>query len=217
MYELKYFCGEITIDNEVMIEILEKCKLSTGTNRKKKYKAFYGCYPTSDMISATWGYTKRPYLTPVKNRVESDYYGYYQTQVMTLNPHLREVFEEYAMLHLPRNFFWSQVQINKNYKIQPHVDAPNQGMSYIVGMGNYGLGELCILKSGKVEKIDIKNKPFKFNGSRFKHWVEDYMGGDRWSLVFFTHHTKSGLNNLAKKKILNYINEEVEIHTQSNS
>jgi hypothetical protein len=200
-YELQYFCGEITIDNEIIIEILEKCKLSTGTNRKKKYKEFWGKYPTKGMISATWGYTKRFWLTPTKKRKESKYYGLYQTQIMTDNPHLEQVFQEYAVLHLPTDFYWTQVQINKNYRIQPHVDAPNQGFSYIVGMGDYGLGQLCINKGGKTMKVNVKDKPYRFNGSRLQHWVEDWINGDRWTLVFFTHHTKNGLKELAEKKI----------------
>jgi hypothetical protein len=197
--DLQFFTGDIEIDGEIMVEKLKEAHLQTGTDRKKHYKQYWGKYPTSDMISATWGYTKRGKMSEDKWRVESDLYGYYQTQVMTNNEQLDDVFHEYAMLHLPKTFHWNQVQINKNWAIPPHRDASNQGRSYIVGLGDYKNGRLMVNINGKNKSVNIRNKVFGFDGSKHTHWVTPFVG-ERWSLVFFTHHGKNELRQLRKKK-----------------
>ena len=196
-----YFTGEIEIDNNILIDILEQCKLYTGTVRKTMLKKGRGVFPTKNQISATWGLTRRGQLYPTTNfREESPYYGWYYTKSYSDNPHLESVFKEYSDLHLPPRdkFFWSQVQINKNFFTPAHKDSANQGNSIIVGLGAYTGGELAINKNGKVKLNDIRNKPLKFNGSKYTHWTEPFKG-ERWSLVFYTHHSRSELKRLIKK------------------
>jgi hypothetical protein len=197
---MKYFTGDIFADNAMMIEILLDSKLYTGTDRKKKYKEFKGVYPTSKQCSATFGYTRRGKMSENKCREESQYYSYYMTKTMSDNPHLEAIFDEYALYHLPEDFFFSQVQINYDFDIQPHKDSLNQQESWIVGLGEYKGGELAIEFEKGTELIDIRDKPYKFNGSKYTHWVQPYKG-HRWSLVFFTHHTKEKLQELKDKKI----------------
>ena len=203
---MTHLTGEIEIDNEILAEILEDRKLYTGTNRKLMLKNGRGYYPSKNTISATWGLTRRGRLCPTNEyRDESPYYGWYYTKTYSDNKDLKEIFQEYSDLHLPKNFFWTQVQINKNFESPPHRDAPNQGSSVIVGFGDYSGGKLAINKNGKVFYKDIKNNPTKFNGASYTHWTTPY-SGTRWSLVFFTHHKKSELKQLIKKKN-NIINE----------
>ena len=197
---MKYFTGDILVDNGIMGSILEECTLYTGTDRKNYYKKFKGKHPFGSQISATWGYTRRGKMSDTKWREESPYYGYYQTKVMSDNPILKEVFKEYTSLYLPPNYFWSQVQINYNFDIPRHTDSSNQGYSWIVGFGDYTGGELCIeLAEDNIKKVDIRDVPLTFNGSLYPHWVEPF-DGDRWSLVFFTHHSQDQLRQLALKK-----------------
>lgn len=206
-YKIRYFTGDINVDNGIMAHILSECKLYTGTDRKNYYKRFKNKYPTSKQISATWGYTRRGKMSDTKWRKESDYFAYYKTKVMSDNPELEKVFTEYAKKYLPKNFFWSQVQINFNYDIPKHKDSCNQGFSYIVGFGDYTGGELVIDFDGYEKKVDIHDNPYTFNGSEYEHWVAPFTG-DRWSLVFFTHHSKEQLRDLKEKKInINNINE----------
>jgi hypothetical protein len=197
---IRYFTGDIFVDNGIMAEILSECTLYTGTDRKNYYKKHKDKYPTSKQISATWGYTRRGKMSETKWREESEYDGYYETKVMSDNPELEKIFKEYASYHLPKKFFWSQVQINFNYDIPKHFDSSNQGYSYIVGIGDYTGGELMIDFNGYVKTVDIKDSPYTFNGSDYEHWVAPFEG-DRWSLVFFTHHTKEQLHNLKIKKL----------------
>jgi hypothetical protein len=197
---MKYFTGDIIVDNGILADILSECTLYTGTDRKNYYKKHKDKYPTSKQISATWGYTRRGKMSERKWRVESDYYGYYKTKVMSDNPELQKVFKEYTSLYLPKNFFWSQCQINFNYDIPKHKDSTNQGYSYIVGFGDYTGGELMIDFDGYEKKVDIKDNPFIFDGSTYTHWVAPFEG-DRWSIVFFTHHTIEQLRDLKYKKL----------------
>ena len=198
---MDYFTGNIEIDNEMLQDILESRNFYTGTNRKLMLKNGHGRYPKKDEISATFGLTRRGRLCPTNEyRDESPYYGWYYTKTYSENKDLLPIFQEYSDLHLPANFFWSQVQINKNFETPPHRDSPNQGSSIIVGLGEYSGGKLCINKNGKVFYNDIKNKPTKFNGAKYTHWTSKY-NGTRWSLVFFTHHSKNELKKLEKKKI----------------
>lgn len=198
---MDYFTGDIEIDNEILQNILETKKFHTGTNRRMMLKNGTGKYPTKDQISATFGLTRRGQLCPSNNyREESPYYGWYYTKNYSENLDLIPIFREYAELHLPINFFWTQIQINYNFQTPSHRDAPNQGSSYIVGFGDYKGGDLCINKNGKVFHKNIKNNPTKFNGAKYTHWTSHYVG-NRWSLVFFTMHKKAELNKLIKKKI----------------
>lgn len=199
-YSVRYFTGDIKTDSGIMADILSQCKLYTGTDRKNYYKKYKNKYPTRDQISATWGYTRRGKMSETKWREESEYYGYYKTKVMSDNPELEKIFKEYAKRYLPKNFFWSQVQINYNYDIPKHKDSANQGYSYIVGLGDYTGGELMINVLGYEKKVDIRDKPYTFNGSEYEHWVAPFEG-ERWSLVFFTHHTKEQLRDLKEKKL----------------
>jgi hypothetical protein len=79
---------------------------------------------------------------------------------------------------------FTSVQVNHNYKCKRHIDGRNVGISTIIGLGNYKGGNLFIEYPDGVKEIDIKNKPFSFNGSKYFHWVGDFEG-DRYSLVYF--------------------------------
>lgn len=82
------------------------------------------------------------------------------------------------------DFEWTTITLNKNFKCEPHKDGKNIGYSYIIGIGDYDGGELNV----EGEKVDIKNKFYKFNGSEKVHFVEPWFNGDRYSLVFYKRH-----------------------------
>jgi len=63
--------------------------------------------------------------------------------------------------------------INPNFKY-------NCGASIIVGFGKYWGGELVVESC----PINIRYRPHSFNGSKLKHYTNEYMG-DRWSAIFF--------------------------------
>ena len=47
-------------------------------------------------------------------------------------------------------------------------------------------GGLWIREDGEEKLLDTYYRPYYFDG-RNKHWTEDWEGGDRISLVFYTH------------------------------
>ena len=86
----------------------------------------------------------------------------------------------------PYYFKYSTIQFNKNNKCAKHIDANNVGVSLIIGLGDYTGGRLIIYDYEGEEKkyIDIKNKFYKFNGSKYYHETEEFTG-DRITLVFY--------------------------------
>ena len=70
------------------------------------------------------------------------------------------------------DFEFTSVQLNKNFKCPKHFDGKNLGNSMIMALGNFTGGDLFV--SGK--RIDIKYKPFIFNGSLEEHWTDDFEG-----------------------------------------
>ena len=107
---------------------------------------------------------------------------------------------------------FTTVQLNRNYASKLHVDANNQGTSWIIGLGPYGEGFLWLMNVGG-EKLnqddvaitvteplrgyqfkkgdvihgrvhDIRGKWFEFDG-RIPHATMPYQDGPRISLVFF--------------------------------
>jgi len=67
----------------------------------------------------------------------------YLTKLKGLYPEYQEIFEEFVKLHYG-NFEFSQVVINKDFKITKHLDAKNVGESIIIGLGDYIGGELIV-------------------------------------------------------------------------
>lgn len=86
----------------------------------------------------------------------------------------------------PYYFKYTTIQYNKNNQCAKHIDGKNVGESIIVGLGDYEGGRLIIYNYEGQDKvfIDIKNKFFKFNGSKYYHETESFTG-NRITLVFF--------------------------------
>lgn len=103
--------------------------------------------------------------------------------------------QKYKYIHLlARNimlkedniFEYTTIQFNKNHQCAKHKDKKNQGVSYIVGLGDYTGGRLIVYDEdgNNPEYIDIKNKFYKFDGSKYPHETEPFEG-ERYSLVYF--------------------------------
>lgn len=83
-------------------------------------------------------------------------------------------------------FKFTSIQYNKNQRTAKHKDANNVGVSYIVGLGNYSGGELIVYdeQGRNPVKVNIKNRFYKFNGSRLMHETAPFKG-TRFTLVFY--------------------------------
>ena len=103
--------------------------------------------------------------------------------------HYKEMLKLARILKIDCN--WTSIMLNDNYKSLPHYDKNNDGVSCIVGFGDYEKGELNI--EGK--KYDIKYKPLHMDASQQLHFTEDWTG-NRYSLVFF----RIKLNKPVKEK-----------------
>lgn len=108
-----------------------------------------------------------------------------------------------ARIYLPKDFYYTSIQLNLNYAAALHTDNNNMGKSYIIGMGNYTGGQLYVETRGT---LDIKHKFTAFNGL-LPHMTVNIHGAanldeergsfewkDRWSAVFFCNSVASKLH-----------------------
>lgn len=111
--------------------------------------------------------------------------GLYESKNNTRYPSLYNAILEFANKYVKPHIDYTGIQVNKNYKAKPHLDARNNGDSYLVALGDYTGGSLII----NSYKKDIKYQPILFNGADWKHSVDDFEG-NRYSLVFFNQKTE---------------------------
>ena len=183
------FVGIYEIDCEIMKLELDKINFYSGTERKKMLKKNNIKHP-KDGGSMLYGTTWRGYLSPTKNRTKDEETGLYKTKVMDLHPELKDIFRIFADFHFA-DFEWTQVQMNKNFACGPHYDSVNVSESVLCTFGDFTGGNTAIEMENETLSISTKHKPYQFDGSKYKHWVEPWTN-TRYSLVFF--------NNVSSKK-----------------
>lgn len=185
------FNGNWKEDSIKMIQVLSKVNFYSGTERKKMLKV-----PKKQGGSMLYGLTWRGYLSPTKTRTKDPNTGLYFTKVVDDYPELKDIFKEFADYHLP-DFNYTQTQMNKNFPCPPHFDSKNIGESVLCAFGDYpeGEGKTAIkMDNGLTIFEDAREKPVRFDGAKYEHWVLPHTKGDRYSLVFFN-------NKLLSKKI----------------
>lgn len=99
------------------------------------------------------------------------------------NPELWECVKQYAK-QIDPDFVWTTVTINKNANCSRHLDVKNNGTTMIVALGDFTGGRLILSDTG--EAIDIRDKPYYFNGSKVYHETEPFTG-TRYSLMFYKY------------------------------
>lgn len=188
-----FFNGDdIDGDCSILESILEQVEFYSGTERKKMLHVNHKI-GGSMLYGLTWrAFLKRDKKTgEIITRKKDLATGLYYTKIMTDYPDLQQVFYEFGQLYFP-DFEFNQVQMNKNFKCPPHKDSQNVGESILISIGDFKDGNTCIEKNPIAGPIVVNshNQPIKFNGSKYTHWVEPWLGGDRYSLVFFNRFKK---------------------------
>ena len=181
---MKFFTGCWYSDNAIMFQYIDEIEVKSGSDRNK----ILYVNPRKGG-SNLYGYTWKGFMSPTKSRQKVDgYNGLYITEMRRKNPEFAEIAKEFRDLHFP-DFKYSQIQINKNYRIPKHKDSTNVGISTLCCFGDYTGGMTCINHDGIIIRADAREKPITFNGSELEHWVEEFEG-DRYSLVYF-HNLKN--------------------------
>jgi len=191
------FSGDLEMDCILLYNFLdfELEGSKSGTARKEMFEKGHNKRQEKGSYSITIGHTFRGYISPNKNRNPSKIFSnMYETTALSRKPYILDELKEFANLHFPY-FNWTEIQVNFNWASPPHYDKGNIGQSIILGLGDYTGGELNIAKYNDdcswVESIDIHDKIYKFDGSKYQHWTQPYQG-NRMSIVFY---------NINKKKI----------------
>ena len=191
-----YFTGVFDADCGILYEILENIYFYSGSERQRMIHHRNDGSMGSMLYGYTWkGYLKRAPDGSLVYRTKAPYPGLYKTKCMDDYPELEYVFKEFQELYF-KDFFYTSIQCNKNFKCPRHIDSRNVGESILLCLGDYSGGELVIEDSetGNDLVIDNRNNMYKFNGSKHYHYVNDFEG-TRYSLVWFS-------NDKVKKKML---------------
>ena len=173
------FNGDLIDDCNTLLEFITNMKLHNANNRKNLNN---GKAPKS----CVYGYTKWKRYSNGKERKESALYPkWYDTKLKTDYPEMESIFKKFADYHLPNDFKYSDIVINKNFRTQKHKDASNVGLSYIIGLGDYEGGNVIVENQNNTTTFyNIKNQPVGFNGSLLYHSTEPFTG-TRYSIVFY--------------------------------
>ena len=181
---MTFFNSDKMTDDMVMFNILEGVNFYSGTERKTMLKVAKG--NGSMLFGNTWkGHLAYRNGIQIFREKDPKHDKRYLTKVKAENPHLEEIFTEYANKYFS-GFEFKQVQMNKSFPCPKHTDK-NKGESVCVAFGDYTGGELNIEVEDKVIMIDPRLKPVKFDGYKYTHWVNKFSGGTRYSLVFFNN------------------------------
>eukprot|EP00121_Abeoforma_whisleri_P014360 Awhi_evm1s13245 len=76
----------------------------------------------------------------------------------------------------------STVAINKNSSFKPHIDSgagAGQGLSLIVGLGNYVGGETVV----EGVEHNIRYAPMEFDGWKQRHWTKPFRGESTYPFI----------------------------------
>ena len=117
------------------------------------------------------------------------YGGRTTLSIKTKEPKYKELFRETKKLLRQHDggFNFTSIQYNKNHRSAKHIDGKNTGISYIIGLGNYTGGDLIVYDEDGKNPVyhNIKNRFYKFNGSKYPHETAPFQG-ERYSLVFYS-------------------------------
>ncbi|GMI18711.1 hypothetical protein TrLO_g4582 [Triparma laevis f. longispina] len=81
----------------------------------------------------------------------------------------------------------TSLAVTRNFRGSPHVDAKDTSWQYAVSLGAFEGGELCVdagMVGEVVWEIVTRGKLGRVDG-RFVHWVKEWSGEERFSLIFF--------------------------------
>ena len=119
-----YFTGDWYSDLCMLECIVMDLEFYSGSERKYKCDGKH----TKNMGSMLYGITWRQRASYQKQRELDSESGMYKTKIYEEEPELKAIFKEFSQLYFPE-FDYLQIQMNKNFKILPHFDSKNAGIS----------------------------------------------------------------------------------------
>ena len=172
------FTGEWNNDLKILESHISKLKYNTATDRMKLFKI-----PKSVGGSILLGYTWRGKMSATKCREWCPINKRYKTKLLSENPEIWVMLKEFQELYFS-DFVFSGVQLNKNYLIPRHKDSANKGESVLVCCGDYIGGNTIVEIDDEEISMNGREKPIRFDGSKYYHRVEEFEG-NRYTAVFF--------------------------------
>lgn len=112
---------------------------------------------------------------------------------------LYSVVTEQQPPHAVAGVNYTALAITANFRGSPHMDAHDTTVQYVVAVGDFTGGELCVDdddddndNTTTVTQINVHNRLGRLEGRRV-HWVTGWQGLCRYSVVYYStsaaHHT----------------------------
>ena len=82
---------------------------------------------------------------------------------------------------VPEEIPFTNISINRNYEMKPHIEKLNFGYCLSLSFGDFTGGELII------DDVAYKNKyaPILFNRALNEHYDKPIKGGDKYTVLYF--------------------------------
>ena len=88
------------------------------------------------------------------------------------------------------DFEYTSIQFNKNQKCKRHKDKYNKGKSAMIGLGNYEPMTGCLTVWSEDENMTVAHRTLHnwiiFDGSKQYHETQNWFGGDRYTIIYFS-------------------------------
>ena len=178
---MKYFIGDWYSDLCMLNCILDELEFYSGSERKNMVDKPHPKNGGSMLYGLTW----RQRASYQKQRELDEFSGMYKTKIYEEEPELKSIFKAFSDIYFP-DFEYLQIQLNKNFRIKPHHDSKNAGTSILLSLGDYEGGNTMVKYENETIEYDTRDKHVSFDGSKYMHWVNDFVG-TRYSLVFFSN------------------------------
>ena len=92
--------------------------------------------------------------------------------------HLKEFADAYVTIP------WTSITVNQDYQCDAHRDKGNEGLSFLVGFGDYQGGELQMMEGDLSGNHCVQHRAIVADFGKTKHRVLPFTG-HRYSLVFY--------------------------------
>lgn len=118
----------------------------------------------------------RNYLTLRKNRLAPCWSEIWNASHQIMNC-------VYGSERLPA---YNALAITKNFQGSPHIDQHDKTFQHVIALGDFKGGYLCTeLDDEKELQINVHQRLGRIDG-RSVHWVSQWRGTERYSVVYYT-------------------------------
>ena len=105
---------------------------------------------------------------------------------------------------------YNALAITKNFHGSPHIDQHDQTFQHVIALGDFVGGRLCSELNDETEiQMNIHNRLARMDG-RMVHWVSEWSGKERFSVVYYSTDPKDYTPPLSSKSHVIFMQERAK-------